>query len=111
MGTTGLETAFAALYTELVLSGQLDLATIVERMTAGAGLFELPVPSITVDRVADLCLVDLDTRWEVGATGYRSRSSNCCFHGRTLHGRVELTLAAGRVVHRERALRVARALT
>jgi dihydroorotase len=111
MGTTGLETAFAALYTELVLSGQLDLGTIIERMTAGTALFGLSVPTVGVDRPADLCLVDLDARWEVGATGYRSQSSNCCFHGRTLHGRVELTLAAGRVVHRERALRVARALT
>ena len=30
MGTTGLETAFAALYTELVLSGELELETVVE---------------------------------------------------------------------------------
>ena len=42
MGTTGLETAFAALYTELVLPGVLDLGLLVERMTAGAALFELP---------------------------------------------------------------------
>ena len=33
MGTTGLETAFAALYTELVLPGELELATVVERLT------------------------------------------------------------------------------
>ena len=44
MGTTGLETAFAALYTGLVLPGVLDLALLVERMTAGAALFELPTP-------------------------------------------------------------------
>ena len=37
MGTTGLETAFAALYTELVLPGELELEVIVERMTAGGG--------------------------------------------------------------------------
>ena len=29
MGTTGLETAFAALYTELVLPGELELEVIV----------------------------------------------------------------------------------
>jgi dihydroorotase-like cyclic amidohydrolase len=38
--------------------------------------------------------------WEVGEDGYVSRSSNSCFHGRTLHGRVLLTLAAGAVVYR-----------
>ena len=37
MGTTGLETAFAALYTELVVPGELPLGTIIERMTAGGG--------------------------------------------------------------------------
>ena len=46
MGVTGLETAFAALYTELVLPGVLPLALLVERLTAGAALFGLPVPRI-----------------------------------------------------------------
>jgi dihydroorotase len=100
MGTTGLETAFAALYTELVLPGELELATVIERMTAGAGLYELPTPRIAVGEQANLCLVDLETAWEVGADGYVSRSANSCFHGRTLHGRVMLTLAAGAVVYR-----------
>ncbi|MGA2010277.1 MAG: dihydroorotase [Solirubrobacteraceae bacterium] len=100
MGTIGLETAFAALYTELVAPGVLGLATLVERMTAGAGLYELPTPQIAVGRPADLCLVDLDASWEVGEDGYVSRSSNCAFHGRTLRGRVLLTLAAGAIAHR-----------
>ncbi len=100
MGTTGLETAFAALYTELVLPGELELATVVERMTAGAGLYELPTPRIAVGEEANLCLIDLEAGWEVGADGYVSRSSNSCFHGRTLQGRVMLTLAAGAVVYR-----------
>ncbi len=107
MGTTGLETAFAALYTELVLSGQLDLATVVQRMSAGAGLYGLPTPGLRPGEPANLCLIDLDAKFEVGADGYASRSSNCCFHGRTLYGKVELTLAAGSIVHRTRMLRVA----
>ncbi len=35
MGTTGLETAFAAVYTELVQPGVLPLALIVEKLTCG----------------------------------------------------------------------------
>jgi dihydroorotase len=100
MGTTGLETAFAALYTELVLSGELALAIVIERMTAGAGLYELRTPRIAAGEEANLCLVDLDATWVVGEDGYVSRSTNSCFHGRTLHGRVTLTLAAGAVVYR-----------
>jgi dihydroorotase len=102
MGTTGLETAFAALYTELVLSGEIELATVIERMTAGAALYGLPIPRIALREPANLTLVDLDARFEVGAEGYASRSANCCFHGRALQGKVLLTVAAGTVAHMDR---------
>jgi dihydroorotase len=111
MGTTGLETAFAALFTELVIPGELELTKVVDRLSGGAALYGLPTPRIAVGEPANLCLVDLDARWEVGAGGYVSRSSNCCFHGRTLHGRVVLTLAAGAVAFRQRMLTEAGALS
>jgi dihydroorotase len=111
MGTTGLETAFAALYTELVLPGEIDLTTVIERMTAGGALYGLPIPRIAPGEPANLCLVDLGAQFEVGAGGYVSRSANCCFHGRTLHGRVIVTLAAGSVAFRQRMLSEARAGT
>ena len=41
MGTTGLETAFAAVYTELVVPGVLPLALVVEKLSAGAALMGL----------------------------------------------------------------------
>ena len=107
MGTTGLETAFAAVYTELVMSGELELSTLVARLTAGGALYGLPVPRIAVGEPANLCLVDLRASWEVGAEGYASRSANCCFHGRRLHGRVALTIAAGTVAHRRPVLAAA----
>src|ERR687895_397345 len=46
MGVTGLETAFAALHTDLVLPGVLELALLVERMSAGAAPFGLQPPSL-----------------------------------------------------------------
>jgi dihydroorotase len=97
MGTTGLETAFAALFTELVVPGVLPLGLLVERMTAGGALYGLPVPTVRPGATADLTLIDLGASFEVGRAGYVSRSANCCFHGRTLRGRIELTIAAGRV--------------
>ncbi len=106
MGTTGLETAFAALYTELVRPGLLSLATLLERMTAGAGLMDLPTPGIVVGAPANLCLVDLAASWQVGEAGYESRSENCCFGGRDLRGRVLLTIAAGGVAFRQRAFAI-----
>jgi dihydroorotase len=100
MGTTGLETAFAVLYTELVTSGELGLVTLVERMTAGGALYGLEIPRIAVGRPADLCLIDLDARFKVGEDGYASRSRNSAFQGRSLQGRVLLTIAGGAVAHR-----------
>ena len=100
MGTTGLETAFSALYTELVLPGELELEIVIERMTAGGALYGLAIPRVAVGEAANLCLVDLGMQFEVGAHGYTSRSANCCFHGRTMHGPVLLTLAAGALAYR-----------
>jgi dihydroorotase len=102
MGTTGLETAFAAVHTALVAPGLLPLGLVVERMSAGAALMGLPAPVIAVDAPADLVLVDLAAEWQVGEAGYESRSENCCFDGRTLRGRVLVTIAAGGVAYRER---------
>jgi dihydroorotase len=102
MGTTGLETAFSALFTELVLSGEIELATVIERMSAGASLYGLPIPRIVPGEPANVTLIDLDARFEVGAEGYASRSANCCFHGRALQGKVLLTVAAGTVAHAAR---------
>src|SRR4051812_35057245 len=40
MGTTGLETAFAALYTELVLPGVLPLSLIVDKLSGGGAVLD-----------------------------------------------------------------------
>jgi dihydroorotase len=109
MGTTGLETAFAAVYTELVKPGVLPLELVVERLVAGARLMELPTPRVEIGAPANLCLVDLRVAWQVGESGYESRSENCCFAGRTLEGRVLLTVAAGAVAYRERSFAVSAA--
>ena len=45
--------------------------------------------------------------WSVGEAGYESRSDNSCFAGRTLNGRVLLTVAAGSIAYRERSLALA----
>ena len=102
MGTTGLETAFAALHTELVRPGVLALGILIERMTTGGIPYGLDAPTLAPGSPAELCLIDLDAEWEVGAGGYASRSANSCFHGRRLHGRVTLTVAGGAIVHRLR---------
>jgi dihydroorotase len=103
LGVTGLETAFAALHSGLVLPGTIGLDLLVERMTAGGASFALPAPSLTPGSAANVCLIDLDAQWEAGEAGWESRSSNCAFAGRRLTGRVRMTIAAGAVAYRERS--------
>jgi dihydroorotase len=99
-GVTGLETAFSALNTLLVEPGLVPLETILERMSSGpARAYGLDEPRIAVGAKANLVLLDTEATWRVEEGGFRSRSANSWLLGRTLKGRVRMTVAAGRVAH------------
>jgi dihydroorotase len=98
-GVTGLETAFAALYTNLVEPGLLKLETLLERMSAGpVRVYGLEPPRIEVGAPANLVLLDTAATWRVDEHGFRSRSANSWLLGQTLKGKVRMTVAAGSVV-------------
>jgi dihydroorotase len=99
-GVTGLETAFSALYTYLVLTGELTLETVLERMSAGpARAFGLPVPRLVVGEMANVVLLALDAERRVTEDGFRSRSTNSWLLGEVLRGVIVQTVADGRLVH------------
>jgi len=103
MGVTGLETAFAALHTELVLPGAIELGLLIERLAGGAAPFGLERPSLAPGSEANIALCDLDAGWTVGEEGYESRSHNSWCAGEKLTGRVQMTLAGGQVAYRLRS--------
>jgi len=95
-GSTGLETAFAALHTGLVLTGALSLGRLIEAMSSGpCRVFGLPAPRLAVGAAADLCVVDRDEVWTVTPATLRGKSRNCAFLGETFTGRVRLTVVDG----------------
>ena len=95
---TGLETAFAALYTSLVEPGVLPLETLLERMSSGpARAYGLEPPRIAVGAPANLVLLDTRATWRVEEDGFRSRSANSWLLGQTLKGQARMTVAAGRL--------------
>ena len=101
-GVTGLETAFAALYTNLVEPGLIALPTLLERMSTGpARIYGLERPRISVGTQANLVLLDTTAEWEVDERSFRSRSANSWLLGQPLRGRARMTIAAGAVVHEE----------
>ena len=98
-GVIGLETAFSALYTNLVAPGVLPLGTLLERMSHGpARAFGLDEPRIEVGARANLGVLDLDAEWTVTEDGFRSLSANSWLLGERLRGRVLRTVADGRLV-------------
>ncbi len=106
MGVTGLEKAFSVLHHDLVLPGVISLETLVERMTCGGEPFGIEAPRVQAGEEANLVLIDPAQEWVVGEDGYESRSHNTCFAGRTLTGRVLMTVAAGKVAFRQRSFAI-----
>lgn len=99
-GILGLETAFAVLYTDLVLAGAIDLDTLVRRMSSDAArVMGIEPPSIRAGARADLAAFDTESDWSVDPERFHSRSRNTPFAGRRLRGRPVYTMADGRVAY------------
>lgn len=96
-GTIGLETALAAVLTELVHPGYVPLMRVVEAMSVvparilGADGHGGP---IDVGRPANLVVFDPEERWGVQAP-FASKARNCAFLGREMRGRVRYTVLRG----------------
>ena len=83
--------------------GDRPRASLVERMAGGAEPFGLERPTLAPGSEANVALCDLGAEWTVGEDGYESRSANSWCAGRTLTGRVLMTVAAGQVAFRLRS--------
>jgi len=95
-GTIGLETAFAACYTELVLKQGMGFETLLEKWTtAPAKLLGLPVPSITEGKTTDLVVVDTQKTWTVNPSALTGTARNTCFKGQVLTGQVQQVMSKG----------------
>ncbi|MDP9426295.1 MAG: dihydroorotase [Actinomycetota bacterium] len=98
-GFLGHETAFSALYTEMVLGGGLSLERLVGAMASAPGRWvDDGAGRLESGASADLALVDLSEEWTVRAEGLLSRSGNSPYIGRTLKGRIVATMVGGELV-------------
>jgi dihydroorotase len=98
-GFVGHETAFPALYTELVVDGRISLSRLVEAMSCAPGRWVNGGGSLRVGSPADLTLVDLSEEWTVDRESLSSRSSNSPYLGRRLTSRINGTIVGGELVH------------
>lgn len=98
-GMIGLELCLPLLL-GLVREGALPLGRLIDAMTAApARIAGLETPRIREGARADVVLVDPAARWTIDPAKLKSKSRNTPFAGRAVHGRVELTMCEGRIVH------------
>ncbi len=99
-GVIGLETSFAASYTNLVKTGLLTPMELVEKMSTNpAQILGMERGSVEVSNFADLAVIDVDKSFTVNEDYFASKSINSAFMGETLYGEVLCTIAKGRVVY------------
>lgn len=98
-GMIGLELCVPLLL-GLVREGVLPLSRLVDAWTAApARLIGIDTPTIREGARADLAMVDPQGRWTVDRAHLRTKSLNTPFLGRTVEGRVVMTICEGRIVH------------
>ncbi len=99
-GVVGLETALGVCVRELVSSGRLDLADVIQRLSCRpASIARLPAGTLVEGAAADVVVFDPDERWICKPDEFRSLSHNTPFAGQELVGRVVMTLVGGRPVY------------
>lgn len=95
-GTGGLETAFAALYTKLVVSGALSLSRLIELLsTAPARILGVPGGSLALGEPADVTCFDLETPWRVEPRKFHSHSHVSPFADWEVRGRARHVWVGG----------------
>jgi dihydroorotase len=108
-GISGIETTLG-LVLEAVAAGRLSLVRALRALTVGpwraiaGGHHGIPEPNVRVGEPANLVVFDRSARWEVSAAALDSRGRNSPLIGRTVPGRVLLTVAGGRVAWLDEAL-------
>ena len=99
-GVVGLETALGIYLTELVHSNFMPLREVVARMSNfPSRYFGLGRGSLSVGAIADVTVVDLERKWTVRKSEFRSLGRNTPFEGRELRGRAVLTIVDGKIRH------------
>ncbi len=96
-GAVGLSVCFGLLLS-LVQEGRLELGRALAALTTGpARVLGFPPPRLAEGEVADFVLLAPNARWSVEPSTLLGKSYNTPLLGRSLPGRIDLTLARGRV--------------
>jgi len=99
-GIVGLECAFAILYTHLVETGIVPLATILNAMCVNPRkIFGLPEVELTEGGIADVTVLDLNRPHNVDSSTFKSLSRATPFDGWGVSADIAMTICDGKIVY------------
>ena len=102
-GIVGLETAACLTYTELVLGGYLTPMQMAEKMSYNpAKILGLDKGSLAEGKIADVVIIDPNEEYVIDKNTFASKGRNTPFHGRTVRGKVKVTICDGKVVYKDK---------
>lgn len=97
-GIVGFETALGLGMTYLVKTGVLTINQLIEKMSANpADILGLNKGSLSVDRPADVVIIDTDTEYTVNVNEFKSKSKNSPYDGFKLCGKADYTIVNGNI--------------
>jgi len=110
-GISGLETALGSLMT-LVHSGELDLVTLISKLTiAPARIIGVPLlGTMEIGAYGDVTLFDPQIEWVVDPDSFASKGKNTPLAGERLKGKVMATIYGGEVVYRDHSVKLGSSL-
>jgi len=102
-GITGLETAVALAFNELVHKGVIDLVRLVEMCSTNpARIFGLRGRgTLKPGSAADITILDPEMKWTYRNAESSSKSRNTPFNGWEFHGSPVTTIVGGRIAYRK----------
>lgn len=104
-GIIGLETCLAVCLETLVHSGAISLPRLVDLMTRKpAELCRLPAGTLAPGAPADVTLFHPEKTWHCDPARSFSKSQNSPWNGKTMTGKVERTILAGKTIFADGSL-------
>ena len=101
-GIVGLETAACLTYTELVLGGYLTPMQMAEKMSYNpAKIVGIDKGDIAPGKTADIVIFDPNETYQIDKNKFASKGRNTPFDGRTVTGKVKMTIVGGHIVYEE----------
>ncbi|MCK5565218.1 MAG: dihydroorotase [Planctomycetes bacterium] len=97
-GIASLECALSLYIKALIEPGVIGWSELIRLMSAGpAGVIGVDKGRLNEGAMADITIVDPDAEYTIDVNSFKSKSTNCPYHGWKVKGKVQQTIVAGEI--------------